>query len=207
VTSVSTTPTRAAARQLITPDRLREFFAPRSIAMVGASESSGWSRFIVAANRAVGFTGPLLPVHPRHREIFGRPAVPTLRDLTEPADLAFILAPTNAVATVIEDAAAAGVRNVVVLASGYREAGSSGKELEDDLVASAASRDIAILGPNTLGFLNTGAKVAPFALTVPLPLTAGPVGIALQSGALSSALLAFARSQAIGVSTVASLGN
>ena len=198
---------RAAARQLITPQRLTEFFAPRSIAMVGASETSGWSRFIVAASSAIGYQGPLLPVHPRHKEVFGRPAVPTLRQLSQPADLAFILAPTEAVATVIEDAAAAGVRNVVVLASGYREAGTGGKELEDELVAAAAGHGIVLLGPNTLGFLNTTAKAAPFALTVPLPLTAGPVGIALQSGALSSALLAFARSQAIGVSTVASLGN
>jgi acetate---CoA ligase (ADP-forming) len=205
--TTGTTDARAAARRLITPERLAEFFAPRSVAMVGASETSGWSRFIVAANSAVGYQGPLQPVHPRHDKVFGRPAVPTLRHLPQPADLAFILVPTEAVATVIDDAAAAGVRNVVVLASGYREAGTGGKELEDELVAAAASHDIVLLGPNTLGFLNTGARVAPFALTVPLPLTAGPVGIALQSGALSSALLAFARSQAIGVSTVASLGN
>ncbi len=175
--------------------------------MVGASESSGWSRFIVAASSAVGFSGPLLPVHPRHQKIFGRPAARSLRDLAEPADLAFILAPTEAVAGVIEDAAAAGVRHAIVLASGYREAGPAGRELEDDLVARAASHDIVLLGPNCLGFLNTAAGAAPYALTVPLPLAAGPVGIALQSGALASAFLAFARSQAIGVSTVASLGN
>ena len=205
--ATATAAARATARQLITPERLAEFFAPRSIAMVGASETSGWSRFIVAASSAVGYQGPLLPVHPRHDKVFGRAAVPTLRHLSQPADLAFILAPTEAVGTVIEDAAAAGVRNVVVLASGYREAGTGGKELEDELVAAAAGHGIVLLGPNTLGFLNTGARAAPFALTVPLPLTAGPVGIALQSGALSSALLAFARSQAIGVSTVASLGN
>jgi acyl-CoA synthetase (NDP forming) len=205
--TTATTPPGATARQLITPQRLAGFFAPRSIALVGASETSGWSRFIVAASNAVGYDGQLLPVHPRHEKIFGRQAVRSLRDLAEPADLAFILAPTEALATVIEDAAAAGVRNVVVLASGYREAGSRGKELEDQLVADAAAHGIVLLGPNTLGFLNTAAKAAPFALTVPLPLTAGPVGIALQSGALSSALLAFARSQAIGVSTVASLGN
>jgi acyl-CoA synthetase (NDP forming) len=198
---------RAVSRALITPQRLAEFFAPRSIAMVGASESSGWSRFIVAASAAVGYSGPLLPVHPRHDTVFGRPAVRSLRELDEPADLAFILVPTQAVAEVIEDAGAAGVRNAVVLASGYREAGSDGRALEDDLVAAAGRHGIVLLGPNTLGFLNTAAKAAPFGLTVPLPLAAGPVGIALQSGALSSALLAFARSQAIGVSTLASLGN
>jgi len=205
--AVAAAAARAAARELVTPDRLAEFFAPRSIAMVGASETSGWSRFIVAASAAIGYPGPLLPVHPRHDTIFGRPAVRSLRDLDEPADLAFILVPTHAVAEVIEDAGAAGVRNAVVLASGYREAGSAGQTLEDDLVAAAARHGIMLLGPNTLGFLNTAAKAAPFGLTVPLPLTAGPVGIALQSGALSSALLAFARSQAIGVSTLASLGN
>jgi acyl-CoA synthetase (NDP forming) len=201
------TGSRAAARRLITPDRLRDFFAPQSIALVGASETSGWARFIVAASNAVGYTGPLLPVHPRHDKIFGRPAVRSLRDLSEPADLAFILAPTEAVATVIEDAAAAGVRNAVVLASGYREAGVDGVALEDGLIAAAARHGIVILGPNCLGFLNTAAKAAPYALTVPLPLTVGPVGIALQSGALASVLLAFARAHAIGVSIVASLGN
>ena len=197
----------SAARELINPERLAEFFAPRSLALVGASDTSGWARFIVAASSAVGYAGPLLPVHPVHREVFGRPAVPSLRDLAEPPDLAFILAPTGAVLDVLEDAAIAGVRNVVVLASGYREAGSAGRALEAELVSRAASHDIALLGPNCLGFLNTTAKVAPFALTVPLPLTPGPVGIGLQSGALSSALMSFARSQAIGVSTVASLGN
>jgi len=205
--TATSTDARAAARELITPERLRDFFAPRSIALVGASETSGWARFIVAASSAVGYTGPLLPVHPRHDKVFGRPAVRTLRDLEEPADLAFILAPTEAVATVIEDAGAAGVRNAVVLASGYREAGATGVELEDGLIASAASQGIVLLGPNCLGFLNTAARAAPYALTVPLPLTTGPVGIALQSGALASVLLAFARAHAIGVSTVASLGN
>jgi len=207
VTATANTDARTAARELITPERLRDFFAPRSIALVGASETSGWARFIVAASSAVGYTGPLLPVHPRHDKIFGRPAVRTLRDLDEPADLAFILAPTEAVSTVIGDAGAAGVRNAVVLASGYREAGADGVQLEDSLIASAASHGIVVLGPNCLGFLNTGARAAPYALTVPLPLTAGPVGIALQSGALASVLLAFARAHAIGVSTVASLGN
>jgi acetate---CoA ligase (ADP-forming) len=198
---------RTSARELITPGRLAEFFAPRNVALVGASDTSGWARFIVAASSAVGFAGKLLPVHPAYPTVFGRPAVPSLRQLPEPAELAFILAPTHAVPDVLEDAATAGVRNVVVLASGYREAGQAGHDREDELVARAADHGIALLGPNCLGFLNTGARVAPFALTVPLPLTAGPVGIGLQSGALSSALLAFARSHAIGVSTVASLGN
>jgi acetate---CoA ligase (ADP-forming) len=197
----------AESSQLVTAQRLAEFFAPQSIAVVGASDTSGWSRFIDAAGKAVGFSGPLIPVHPDHSTVFGTATVPSLRDLQEPADLAFVLAPTAAVPGVIEDAAAAGVRNVIVLASGYRETGADGRDLETCLVEIAASRGIVLLGPNCLGFINTAARAAPFALTVPLPLTTGPVGIALQSGALASVLLSFARSHAIGISTIASLGN
>jgi acetate---CoA ligase (ADP-forming) len=191
----------------VTPERLREFFAPRSLAVVGASDTSGWAQFILAAGAATGFGGPLIPVHPRHQTVFGRPAVPSLRDLAEPVDLAFVMVPTHAVPDVIDDAAAAGVRNAVVLASGYREVGAEGSGRQDRLVQQAAQNSILLLGPNCLGFLNAHAPAGPFALSVPLPLKPGPVGIALQSGALASAVLAFARSRAIGVSTVVTLGN
>jgi acetate---CoA ligase (ADP-forming) len=192
---------------LVTPGRLAQFFAPRDIAVVGASPTSAWARFVVASASAVGFRGELTPVHPRHASVFGTPAVPSLRDLPSPPDLAFIMVPTDAVEDVIDDAGEAGVRGAVVLASGYRETGAEGRALEDRLVARAAGHGITLLGPNCLGFLNAHAQAGPYALTVPLPLTAGPVGIAMQSGALASVMLAFARSRAIGVSTLASLGN
>jgi acyl-CoA synthetase (NDP forming) len=192
---------------LVTPGRLAEFFAPRSIAVVGASPTSAWARFVFASAAATGFAGELTPVHPRHSAVFGRLAVPSLRDLAEPPDLAFIMVPADAVEGVLEDASAAGVRGAIVLASGYREIGDGGRALEESLAARAAAHGITLLGPNCLGFLNTHAKAGPFALTVPLPLQAGPVGIAMQSGALASVMLSFARSRAIGVSTLASLGN
>ena len=191
----------------VTPDRLREFFAPRSLAVVGASDTSGWARFIVASSAAAGFSGPLIPVHPRHQTVFGRPAVRSLRDLAEPVDLAFVMVPTHAVPDVIDDAAAAGIRHAVVLASGYRELGPEGRARQDRLVEQATAHGMLLLGPNCLGFLNAHAPAGPFALSVPLPLRPGPVGIALQSGALATAMLAFARSRAIGVSTLVTMGN
>ena len=133
--------------------------------------------------------------------------MPSLRDLAEPADLAFIMAPTHAVESVLQDAGAAGVRNAIVLASGFREAGPEGRALENRLVACARDQGVTLLGPNCLGFLNAHARTAPFALTIPLPLTPGPVGIALQSGALASVVLGFLRARAIGVSTLATVGN
>ncbi len=196
-----------APAALISPERLAEFFAPRSIAVVGASDTSAWARFVLASAAATGFSGELIPVHHVRRTVFGRPAVASLRDLPEPADLAFILVPTDAVQGVLDDAGAAGVRGAIVLASGYRETGPEGQAAEAQLTARAAANGITLLGPNCLGFLNAHAKAGPFALTVPLPLLAGPVGIALQSGALASVMLSFARSRAIGVSTLATMGN
>jgi acyl-CoA synthetase (NDP forming) len=198
---------RAAIQPLVTPDRLRSFFAARSVALVGASDTSGWARNIVLSSQISGFTGPLIPVHPGHPTAFGQPTVPTLRELAEPVDLAFVLAPTHAVAGVLDDAAAAGIHHAVVLAAGYREVGGAGRELQDELVAQAVRNDITLLGPNCLGYLNAHTASAPFALTVPPPLIPGPVGLVLQSGALATAVLDFARAHAVGVSLLASMGN
>ncbi len=196
-----------AAPELVTPERLRAFFAPKSIALVGASDNSGWARFIVASCAATGFAGPLMAVHPRARSAFGLPVAPSLRDLPEPADLAFILAPAHAVEGVLDDMAAAGIPNAVVLASGYREVGEDGRALEDAMAARAIANGITVLGPNCLGFVNAHTRSAPYALTLVPPLTAGPVGVALQSGALASVVLSFARAHVIGLSVLTSMGN
>jgi acyl-CoA synthetase (NDP forming) len=196
-----------AARRLVTPQRLRDFFAPRRIALVGASDNSGWARLIINNSAAIGFEGRLTPVHPTAGSAFGLPAVPSLRDLPEPADLAFILTGASAVESVLDDARAAGVKHAVVLAAGYREAGEEGRALEDSLVARAVSHDITVLGPNCLGFVNAWARASPYALGMQPPVLAGPVGVGLQSGNLASVVLGFAGRHAIGLSTLTSMGN
>src|SRR5215467_13312700 len=110
-----------ARRRLVTPQRLRSFFAPRSVALVGASEGSGWARFVVESLRTAGLPGPMVPVHPTNPSAFGQPAIRSLRELDEPVDLAFAFVPTEAVESVLHDAAYAGVRNLIVLASGFGE--------------------------------------------------------------------------------------
>ena len=200
-------PSYRTARELVTPERLRAFFAPRSIALVGASDNSGWARFIVASCATAGFAGPLTAVHPRATRAFGLPVVPSLRDLAEPAELAFILTPVQAVEGVLDDMGAAGIPNAVVLASGYREVGEAGRALEDALLDRAVANGVTVLGPNCLGFVNAHSRSAPYALALPPPLIAGPVGVALQSGALASVVLAFAKAHAIGLSLLTSMGN
>jgi len=196
-----------ASRALVTPARLRSFFAPKSIAMVGASDNSGWGRFIVTSGLTTGFAGPVIPVHPKAQTAFGRPVVPNLRNLDEPVDLAFILAPLPAVESVLDDMGAAGIKNAIVLASGYREVGGEGVRLEDSMIARAVANDVTVLGPNCLGFLNAHTRSAPYALTLPPPLAAGPVGIVLQSGALASVVLGFTKAHGIGISVLTSVGN
>jgi acyl-CoA synthetase (NDP forming) len=196
-----------AARELVTPERLREFFAPKSIVLVGASDNSGWARLIVQSTATADFTGPMMAVHPTAKRAFGLPVVPSLRDLPKPADLAFLLAPVHAVESVLDDMGATGIRNAVVLASGYREAGAGGLALEESMVARAVANNVTLLGPNCLGFVNAHSRSVPYALNLPNPLTAGPVGVALQSGALASVVLSFARAHGIGLSVLATMGN
>lgn len=196
-----------ARRALVTPERLRSFFAPRSVALVGASEGSGWARFVVDSLRTARLPGAVVPVHPKHPAVFGLPAVASLKRLDEPVDLAFSLVPTHAVEGVLNDAADAGIRNVIVLAAGYGESGDEGRARERRLAELAVERDITLLGPNCLGYINAQAGSAPFGLRIAPPLRRGPVGIVLQSGALASAVLAFARARAIGISLLSSMGN
>ena len=161
----------------------------------------------MASCATTGFAGPLTAVHPRATGAFGLPVVPSLRDLAEPAELAFILTPVQAVEGVLDDMGAAGIPNAVVLASGYREVGEAGRSLEDALLDRAVANGVTMLGPNCLGFVNAHSRSAPYALTLPPPLIAGPVGVALQSGALASVVLAFAKAHAIGLSLLTSMGN
>ncbi len=189
------------------PRRLREFFHASSIALVGASDTSGWARNVYESLRTGGFEGAFVPVHPRHQTAFGVATRPSLRDLEQPVDLAFVLVPTEAVESVVADAAAAGIRNLVILAAGFGEQGEQGRQLEQKLVEMSAESGIVLLGPNGLGFINAPARFAPFGLNITPPLIAGSVGVVLQSGALASAVLSFAHAHAIGLSLLISMGN
>ena len=197
----------AMRRKLSTPDRLKALFAPKSVALVGASDGSGWSRFIVDSLRTAGISDKLVPVHPKHPEAFGMPTVPNLRDLAEPVDLAFALVPTHAVEGVMEDAVAAGIKNMIVLAADYAEGGEEGKARQQSLVNYATANDLTLLGPNCLGYINAHAGAAPFGLPILPPLRPGPVGVVLQSGALASNVMSFARARGVGISLLTSMGN
>ena len=103
--------------------------------------------------------------------------------------------------------AAAGIRNGIVVTAGYREKGPEGLAAEESLVAKAISHGIILLGPNCLGFFNTHSCSPAYGVPIAPPLIAGPVGVALQSGALALITQTIAKAQGVGVGLVATMGN
>lgn len=193
--------------QLAGVDRLRRLFAPESIAIVGASETSSWARNLVHSISLVPGTTSVVPVNPKHREMFGRTAVPTLRELAEPVDLAFVLVGPDRVEGVLEDAAAVGIRNAIVLAGGYGEAGGDGPARQASLAAKAAELDLTILGPNTIGFLNASRGFAPWAVATEAAPIPGSLGAVFESGSMARATFQFAQAHGVGSSLWVSAGN
>ncbi|MFD3486218.1 acetate--CoA ligase family protein [Streptomyces sp. NPDC058665] len=197
----------AARRSIVEPVRLRRFFGARSIAVVGASPSSSWARNLLNALALGGGVKDVRFVHPKYDEIFGKPTVPTLRDLGERVDLAYIMVGPNRVDSILRDAAAAGIKNAVVLASGYGETGADGRDRQRRLAESAVELDLTIMGPNTIGFINAVDGVAPWAVATESAPVAGPVGAVFESGSMARATYQFAQAHGVGSTLWASVGN
>jgi acetate---CoA ligase (ADP-forming) len=190
---------------LATPARMRSLFGARTVALVGASDRSVWAATVAHNLRLNQPDHAVIAVHPKEDEVFGRPPARSLRELAGAVDLAYVLTGARAAPQVLDDAGRAGIRNAVVLATGFAETGDA--RAEAALAARAASRDVTMLGPNCLGFLNARTGVAPLGIRLAAPVPAGAVGAVLQSGAMAAAVIDFARARGIGLSVLATLGN
>ena len=190
----------------ITPQRLASLFRPRSVALVGASNKSNFSALAYRNLVEFGFTDRTYLVNQRGAETHGRPTVTSCAGIGEPVDVAFMMVPQAGTLDALSDAAAAGIRNAVVLSSGYGEAGEAGRAAQDELVAHAESLDMVLLGPNHLGFANFVDR-APVTPVPGLPHDSGPVALLSQSGASSSAMVDFAGIAGADLSYLVTLGN
>ncbi|MFB9833694.1 acetate--CoA ligase family protein, partial [Actinoallomurus acaciae] len=215
---------------------LRGLFAPASIAMVGATDKSGWSVATFANLRRHGFAGPVYLVNPRTEVVHGERAYRSLTDLPGPVDLVYVMVPTPVVLDVLKEGSRLGIRNYVVLTAGFGETGAEGRGREEELTAFCRANGLIVLGPNGNGYINTsdgrapllthsadgssltdhsarssarrsGAGITPYGLPIPPPLLRGSVGVVLQSGALASSVLAFSQARGIGLSLLTSMGN
>lgn len=196
--------TRLRAEDTRTLDAL---FCPAGVAVIGATERPGSVGRAVFENLQRGYTGYLLPVNPNRPTVLGVPCVTDPAKAAEPIELAVIAVPAPAVPDAIVASAAAGCRAAVVLTAGFKEVGGEGVQREQELARLAREHDIAVLGPNCLGVMNTALDVqlnASFASAAPQP---GPIAFMSQSGALCTSILDYAREQRIGFSKFISFGN
>ncbi|CAA9213935.1 MAG: Acetyl-CoA synthetase (ADP-forming) alpha and beta chains, putative [uncultured Acetobacteraceae bacterium] len=185
-------------------------FEPRRIALIGASSDP--SRLTARAQvylRKHGFTGDILPVHPREAEVLGERAYPSVADIPGPVDLAYILLGTRQVEGVVQAVAAKGIPAACVLADGFAEAGPEGAALQDRLLSTARAAGLRLLGPNSMGVVNLSARIA-CSVNAALEATELPVGrlaLVSQSGSMMGALLSRGAARGIGFSHLVGTGN
>lgn len=193
-----------------TQERLDSFFSPRSIAVVGASATPGKIGAIpVTYQLDYGFEGELYPINPGRDEIQGRKAYATLSAVGKPIDLAIFAIPAAAVEASLDDAIAAGVKNIVMFSAGFAEIGAEGHAAQQRLLAKANAAGIRMIGPNCLGFMNIARNV--YATFSPVVFSgranAGTIGIVSQSGAFGAYAYAMARERGLGLSVWVTTGN
>src|SRR6266567_1406123 len=183
--------------------RLDQLFAPRSVAVVGASPREGSvGRAVLRNLRAAGFPGSLTLVNPRHREIEGLAAAASI-DAVQPApDVAVITAPPDSVPQIIAAAAGNGVAAAVILTAGLGHGTGSLAEVAE---RAAREKGLRIVGPNCLGGMAPTEKInASFATRMP---RRGDLALVSQSGAIVAGMAEWAAQRAIGFSAVVSLGD
>lgn len=191
-------------------DALSALFAPKSIAVVGASTNPQKIGGIpVDYQRRFGFGGALYPVNPNADRIQGLPAWPSLRAIGQPVDLAILAVPSALVDGALDDAIAAGVKGVVLFSSGFAETGSDGTAAQARLAGRARAAGVRLIGPNCLGLMNVARNV--YATFSPAPgvgrVAPGRIGLVSQSGAFGAYAYAMARERGVGLSLWATTGN
>ncbi len=190
------------------PDDLESCFSPRAVAVFGASRRRGKLGSEILHNLiATGFTGPIVPVHPVARELQGLPAYATLAAYADEIDLAVVAVPAPQVEAVVDQCLAKGVKAICIITAGFSECGAEGRQLEQVIVEKARRAGCRIIGPNCMGLLNTDPAVALNATFSPVYPPAGTIVMSTQSGALGLAILDYARSLNIGISSFVSIGN
>lgn len=186
---------------------LNRLFQPRSVAVIGASsEADSVGRIVLSNLRDETFPGPVYPINPKYNEIDGSPCYRSIEDVHDPIDLAIVCTPAATVPGIVEACGRAGVSTLIILSAGFREIGSSGLVLEEEVQRCAAKhRGMRVVGPNCLGILSPYQGLnASFARRLPKP---GRTAFISQSGALCAAIVDWAIEQGIGFSAVASVGN
>lgn len=185
------------------------FFNPESVAVIGASTNPEKLGHAVLRNMIdCGYTangGKLFPINPKANEILGVQAYPSVEEVPDHIDMAVIVIPHTYVPDALRSCGEKGIKGVIIISAGFREAGKEGVERERELIRIARQYDMRLIGPNVLGILDTFTPLnASFAADTP---PQGPISMTSQSGALGTAILDWAQGGSLGLSKFVSLGN
>ncbi len=185
---------------------LAPFFAPRTVAVVGASARRGsiggeLFRNILESD----FKGVAYPVNQKAASVAGVKAYPSVADVPDDVDLAVFCVPAASVIEEAEVAMRKGTRALCVISAGFAETGIEGVRRQEQLLAQVRAHGARLIGPNCLGIFSAQAGLnATFA---PHNFPAGNIGFSSQSGALGLALLEQASARGLGLSSFVSIGN
>jgi acetyltransferase len=196
---------------------LDPFFAPRAVAVVGASSRPeavghavlrnllyGHARGVDAEDRAAGFAGGVYPVNPKGGEILGQRVYTKLGEVPDDVELIVVAIPGRFIPDLLDEAGDKGVRAAIIISAGFAEMGEEGRALQADMVARADKRGIRLIGPNCLGIIRPAAQLnASFGARGPRP---GRVALLSQSGALITGVISYAEREGFGLSAAISLG-
>ena len=198
------------------PHPLDSFFAPGSIALIGASRDlEKIPGRLLSMLRKNDYPGELYPINPNYGDIDGLKCYPSIADVGAPIDLAIVIIPARAVLAALEQCAAVGVRNAVIISSGFAEEGGDSAAMQDAIVALAKKTGMRISGPNAEGFYSEVQRVAAtFSPTVDvkpnetrLVASNRRIGIVAQSGGIGFAIYHRAKALGVALSYVVSAGN
>ncbi|MDD2744542.1 MAG: bifunctional acetate--CoA ligase family protein/GNAT family N-acetyltransferase [Rhodocyclaceae bacterium] len=184
---------------------LTTLFEPKSVAIIGASERENSVGSVIFKNiLESGFKGRLYPINPKHATIYEQTAYKSIEEIGARVELAVIATRAQTVPQLIEQCGRSGVKNVIVITSGFSESGHIGAALERKVMEIARSYNVRILGPNCLGIIRPDLGLnATFAR---VSANNGNLALVSQSGAMCSAVLDWAKSNQVGFSSVISLG-
>ena len=198
------------------PHPLDTFFAPASIALIGASRDlEKIPGRLLSMLRKNQYPGKLYPINPNYGDIDGLKCFSSIAEVGQPIDLALVIIPARAVLGALEQCAAAGVRNAVIISSGFAEEGGDSAAMQDAIAALAKKTGMRISGPNAEGFYSQVQRVAAtFSPTVDgkpgepqLVASRRRIGIVAQSGGIGFAIYHRAKALGIALSYVVSAGN
>lgn len=184
---------------------LEKLFDPASVAVIGASRTKGKVGRAVLDNLLESYSGRIIPINPKADEILGLPCYPTILDAPGGAELAAIVVPAVLVPDALEKCGRAGVKNVVVISAGFKEAGIEGSKLERRCAEIVKEHGMRMVGPNCLGIIDTASGLnASFAASM---AKKGNIAMMSQSGAICTSTLDWADARGVGFSKFISLGN